>query len=228
MVKRVAERAGFDVARHRPRGARRAALLREYGVTLVLDVGANAGQYASELRAYGYPHEIVSFEPAPESLARLRRRAAFDPRWSVRAEAASNENATLQLGTADNFSSVLPQSDRLAQLFPDSIPTRVAPVKACRLDAAGLDLPAGRRTLLKLDVQGYELQVLDGATGILDAVAAVETELSVVPLYAGQGLLTDVASRLESAGFHLRSLDPVLRDRTTGEFLQFDGLFVHR
>ncbi len=228
MVKRMAERAGLEMARHHPRGPRRAALLREHAITLVIDVGANAGQYASTLRAHGYAHDIVSFEPAPDPLARLRRRAAFDPRWQVRGEAASDHDGILELGAADNFSSVLPLEDRLARLFPESVPNRIARVRACRLDGAGLDLPASRNTLLKLDVQGYELQVLDGATGIFDALAMVETELSLVPLYRGQGLLSDVVARLETAGFGLRWLDPVLRDRTTGEYLQFDGLFVRR
>jgi hypothetical protein len=91
-----------------------------------------------------------------------------------------------------------------------------------------LDLPPAGRTLLKLDVQGYELRVLTGAAGMLGDVGIVETELSVVSLYAGQPLLADILRALEDEGFALHALEPILRDWRTGELLQFDGLFVRR
>jgi FkbM family methyltransferase len=219
-------RLGLDVRRHQPFAPRRAAVLAERGIELALDVGANRGQYAEELRAHGFGGRIVSFEPSSAASAELLGRAAGDPGWEVRRLALADAGGEVELGRADNFSSVLPVGGRLGRLFPDAVPRGTEQVPAARLDALGLELPAAGRTLLKLDVQGYELRVLAGATGVLPAIGVVETELSIVPLYGGQPLLADVVRALDDAGFALRALEPILRDRRTGELLQADGLFV--
>ncbi len=142
--------------------------------------------------------------------------------------AVADRAEIVELGAADNFSSLLPVATRLSELFPEAAPQRRERVRSCRLDRAGINLPEGVRTLLKLDVQGFERQALAGAKGILDRVAIVETELSVIPLYVGQALLAELVCLLDVHQFQLVELDPVLRDRRTGQYLQFDGLFVKR
>jgi FkbM family methyltransferase len=226
LVRAAALRIGLDVRRHQPFALRRAAVLAARGIELVLDVGANRGQYAEELRAHGFGGRIVSFEPSSAASAELLRRAAADARWEVRRLALAEADGEVQLGRADNFSSVLPVAGRLGRLFPDAVPRGTERVPTARLDALGLALPEGGRTLLKLDVQGYELHVLAGAAGLLPAIGVVETELSIVPLYDGQPLLAEVVRTLGDAGFALHALEPILRDRRTGELLQADGLFL--
>ena len=226
MLKRAGERSGLEVRRHRPFGSRRARLLAEREVQLVIDVGANRGQYAEELRRHGYQGRIVSFEPSAAAYAALEGRADVDERWQVRRLALSDGGPSLELGAADNFGSALPVGEQLAALFPEAVPAALERVPAARLDEVDLDLPPSGRTLLKLDVQGYELRVLAGAAGILTDIAIVEAELSVVPLYDGQPLLADTLHALEDAGFALVALEPILRDWRTGEHLQFDGMFV--
>jgi FkbM family methyltransferase len=195
-------------------------------VELVIDVGANRGLYAEELREHGYRGRIVSFEPVAAAYAELAGRAAGDPLWEVRRLALAENEGSLTLGTTDNFASALPVADPLASLFPEAVPESEESVPAGRLDSQPLDLSGTGRTLLKLDVQGYELRVLSGAAGMLEAVGLVETELSVVPLYEGQPLFADMLRALQEAGFTLAALEPILRDWRTGEHLQFDGLFV--
>jgi FkbM family methyltransferase len=219
---------GVEIRRHRPFGLRRARLLAERGVEMVIDVGANRGQYAEELRRHGYRGRIVSFEPLSEAYAALQRRSATDERWQVQRLALSDGDTGLELGAADNFGSALRVKQRLATLFPEAVPSTLERVPAARLDEVELDLPPAGRTLLKLDVQGYELRVLTGAAGMLGDVGIVETELSVVALYEGQPLLADILRALEDEGFALHALEPILRDWRTGELLQFDGLFVRR
>ena len=82
------------------------------------------------------------------------------------------------------------------------------------------------RVLLKIDVQGYEAQVLEGAPRTLAACRAVVTEMSLVPLYKGQMLVREMWDALVSAGFEAWSLEPGFRDPRTGRMLQIDGLFV--
>lgn len=197
-------------------------------MALVLDVGANRGQYGEDLRRNGYTHRIESFEPLADAHAELVERAAGDARWTAHRLALSDEAGELRLGTTDNFASALKVEDQLAGLFPGAVPSASQAVPSARLDELDLDLPSGGRTLLKVDVQGYELRVLAGAAGLLPAISVVETELSVVPLYAGQPLMSETLRVLEAAGFRLAGLEPVLRDWRTGEHLQFDGTFVRR
>jgi FkbM family methyltransferase len=227
-LKRAGKRAGLDVRRHRPPGLRRARLLAEHGVELVIDVGANRGQYAEELRRHGYQGRIVSFEPLSQAHAVLERRSAADGRWEVRQIALSDGDRTLDLGSADNFSSAMPVEQRLAGLFPEAVPGALERVPAVRLDQIDLKLPSTGRTLLKLDVEGYELRVLAGAAGILGEIGVVEAELSIVALHEGQPLLPEVIRALAEKGFTLLALEPTTRDWHTGEYLQFDGLFVRR
>jgi FkbM family methyltransferase len=228
LLKRVCESAGLEVRRYRPAARRRADLLDAHGIELVIDVGANRGQYVAELHAHGYRGRIDSFEPSAEAYATLLERSAAYPSWHIHRLAASDENGFAELGVADNFSSLLTVEPRLVSLFPEATPLRTERVPASRLDAVGLELPARGRTLLKVDVQGCEHRVIAGASGILDRVGLIEVELSVVPLYRDQSLLAEMVCRLDEAGFALRCLEPVMRDRQTGESLQFDGVFARR
>jgi FkbM family methyltransferase len=227
-LKRAGQRAGLEIRRYRPGARRRAELLAQQGIELVIDVGANRGQYGAELREHGYRGRIVSFEPSSEAFETLLRRSAADELWSARQLAASDQNGVVELGAADNFSSLLPVEERLATLFPEAVRRRRERVAACRLDAAGIELPAPGATLLKLDVQGYESRALAGAAGIRESIVMIESELSVVALYRGQPLLDEMICRLREDGYQMVGLDPTLRDRRTGEYLQFDGLFVKR
>jgi FkbM family methyltransferase len=225
-AKRAGERAGLEIGRLRPPAERRARLLAERQIELVVDAGAHRGLYGRELREHGYRGRIVSFEPATAAFRELVGRAAAEPPWEARQLALSDEPGELRLSTAENFASALAPADQLASLFPEAVGGAAETVPAARLDALGLDLPPERRTLLKLDVQGYELRVLGGATGLLPQIGVVESELSVVPLYEGAPLIADMLSALAAAGFRLVALEPILRDWRTGEHLQFDGTFV--
>ena len=106
-------RSGYDVVSKRPTVA---DWLRQRGVSVVLDVGANEGQFARELRDWGYRGRIVSFEPIPAVAATLREQAAHDPAWEVRECALGREagTATLHVSALSVFSSlrgVLPSAE---------------------------------------------------------------------------------------------------------------------
>jgi FkbM family methyltransferase len=199
------------------------------GIDLVIDVGANVGQYGRELRAYGYDAPIVSLEPTEAAFAELAALAARDPRWTAMRTAAGTEQGYITINVAANSvsSSALSMLDRHAEAAPESlfVGTETAPVD--RLDSIAAPwITAARRPFLKIDVQGLERSVLEGATAILPSVVAVELELSFVPLYEDQPLWRELIDYMESAGFALAGLTPVFWDNASGEMLQADGVFL--
>ena len=83
-----------------------------------------------------------------------------------------------------------------------------------------------RRTLLKIDTQGFEAMVLDGAGERCSEFAAIQLELSYVPLYEGQALAGTLIDRMTAAGFGMFAMDVGISDPATGRMLQADGFFA--
>lgn len=229
-ARRFARRLGLDVRRYQPRSsleACREVLLRRLGVNLVLDAGANRGQYGAALRASGYDGRIVSFEPLADPFRELASRSADDSRWDAVQIALGDERAraVMNVSAASASSSLL---DPGTQRF--DVPAKTRFVGTEEVDVAPLDevaLPLvrdGDVVYLKVDVQGYELAVLAGAGALLPRVGAVEIELSLVPLYDGQPLWREVLDVLAAAGFSVFSLAPSFADQTTGRLLQIDAI----
>ncbi|WP_433783404.1 FkbM family methyltransferase [Actinomycetospora sp. CA-101289] len=226
-TKTLFRRAGVEVTRYRPVERRRQTLIEAAGVRSVLDVGANTGQYASELRRWGFDGHVLSFEPLPDAFAELRAATASDPRWSAVNVAASDSAGRASLNVAGNSasSSLLTMAATHERAAPGAATVGVTDVALARLDEVdevrGLPDPL----MLKLDVQGHELSALRGATGVLDRVALIEAELSVRELYDGAPLMREVLQVLSDTGFELVGLEPGFHDPADGTILQFDGFF---
>ncbi len=211
---------------------RRMMLMRSYGIDLVLDVGANTGQYAQRLRTLGYKGEIVSFEPMAKAFVELQRNSTQDAAWSARNIALGDATRceTLHISNNSVSSSLLPMLAEHQRHAPSSVVIGEETVNIERLDALP-DWPqwASRRGLwLKLDVQGYEHQVLAGATQCLERIAAIQIELSLRPLYAGQATFLPMMQHLADLGFDPVAFEPGFADMDTGEYLQVDGIFRNR
>lgn len=199
------------------------------GITVVLDVGANTGQYASRMRAAGYRGRMVSFEPLPDAYADLERNSKPDPQWECRGVGLGDTSTDLTLNIAGNSqsSSFLPMLTRHSTARPQSAYLGTATVPCITLDSLRSDLlGTNDRAWLKLDVQGFEMQVLDGARASLPYVQVLECELSLVPLYDHQTLFVDMVKHIQSLGFDIVRFDNIFFDWETGHNLQVDGLFV--
>lgn len=206
-------------------------LLRHLEIDLVLDVGANDGGYASSLRNLGYAAWIISFEPLAEPFARLSDIAAQDSRWDVVRTAVGDRDGEIVIHVAGNdgaSSSALPMLDAHLVAAPSAAYVADEKVPVQRLDALVGGQVEGRRCFLKLDVQGFERNVLDGAASILAGghVLGVQAEMSLVPLYDGSMLWRETVDRMSATGYELASLMPGFTDTTTGRLLQADGVFV--
>ena len=207
----------------------RGLLLTELGVDLVVDVGANIGQYGRQLRDWGYDGRILSFEPMRDEYATLAALAEEDGNWEARRLAVGIENGELTINVAGNSisSSLLPMLERHVRTAPKSAYVGDQVVTVERLDtAAAPGVAASTRPYLKVDTQGYEAAVLEGAGALLQEFVGIELELSLQPLYEGQELMPEAVSRLQRLGYRLARISPGLTDGATGESLQCDGIFV--
>lgn len=231
-VQRALRRFGYAIVRHDPipAGDRlRERLIREHAVDVVLDVGASSGKFATALRAAGYAGRIVSFEPLETSFSRLERASHLDPRWQRLPVALGAAAGTAVLNVARNeaSSSLHAMERRHADVEPRSAYVATQECRVMRLEDLRGDLFAPDEKLyLKLDVQGSELDVLRGAGEAIELVQIVEVELSLVPLYTGTPLATEVLEHLDRLGFGLVSLEPAWVDPVTRTILQVDGVLV--
>lgn len=198
-------------------------------VDTVLDIGANIGQFASGIQASGYRGRIVSCEPLPDAFAQLEHRATRSPMWTALNTAVGATSGTIEVNVSANSysSSVLPVTNACLDAAPKSRVVRSVQASLTTVQ----ELVASQhinpdRTLMKIDTQGYEAAVLDGAGDALREFAAVQLELSLVELYEGQVLFYDLDARLRDSGFALFSVEPGFCDPATGRMLQFDGLFT--
>jgi FkbM family methyltransferase len=230
---RVLQRAaGFDLLRYHSGNfgeIRRSTLIRTTGITCVIDVGANIGLYGRELREAGYSGRLISFEPLSSAFQALAGRAAKSQPWECMHMALGEHDGTVSINVAANLvsSSILPMLQGHSNADPDScyVRTEEAPVRS--LDSLAPALFRSQDSLwLKLDVQGFERQVLDGAEKLMGSVQAIEVELSLQPLYEGQTLYLAMIEFLQRRGYALASVVPGFHDKHTGRLLQFDGIFV--
>jgi FkbM family methyltransferase len=225
---------GFDVRRWPPvtdDEARRATLLRNWKIEAVLDVGANIGQYGLALRRSGYRGRVLSFEPLDSAREVLERVARTDPEWGVRGEALGDERCSLDLHVAGNSqsSSLLPMKEQHLKAAPESACIGRQVVEVHRLDELWPTLGlAGECTFLKIDAQGYEKRILEGAGDVLAGLRGLQLELSLEALYEGEVLFEDMLAWVGARGFVLSSLEPGFFDPRTGRLLQVDGVFENR
>jgi FkbM family methyltransferase len=222
-VSTFTRRFGFDLARFD-----RGKLLAHHGITVVFDVGANVGQYGTELRALGFRGKIVSCEPLRTGFERLARRAAADPAWVALHLALGDADGTRTINVSANLqsSSLLEMMPQHVAAAPHSAYERTEDVCVRRLDAIYDDhARPDDRVFVKLDVQGYERFVLAGAERSLPRIRGMQLEMSLVPLYQGEATYAELIAEMTGRGFQLMSVEPVFRDPRSGQLLAMDGVF---
>ena len=192
---------------------------------VVLDVGANEGQFGADLRRRGYSGRIVSFEPVPDVFARLHEATRGDGAWDARNEALGAEPATLPIHVAnhDASSSLLPPSSRMGAFADFLAFDATVDVTVRRLDDV---CRPGERVALKVDTQGYESAVLAGAERSLGRIDAVLLELSLVPLYQGEPPAEEVLAWARARGFVPAYLAPAFVARPSRQWIQADVLLT--
>lgn len=199
-------------------------------ISLVIDVGANNGQYGLEIRREGYTGTIYSFEPLIDAYERLLQNTYGDKKWQVHSRCAVGDSiAEVEINVAGNSysSSIKEMLPSHISAAPNSGTVGTNYAKMITLDSL-IDTWQSQegKILLKIDTQGFEEEVLKGAEMTIAFVYAVQIELSVVELYKGQSLYRFFFELLESRGFCLYRIIPGFMDDQSGRLLQFDAIFV--
>ncbi len=205
------------------------AIFKRHNIDLVLDIGANKGQYASYLRRAGYDGRIVSFEPLADAHATLVDAAADDPGWTIAervALGAAPGQATLHVSAESDMSSLKPITDAALEFTPSSRMVGAETVPVERLDARFDEYcNADEHIFVKIDTQGSELPILDGATDVIDRIAGWQLELSLVEIYQGEAGWRAVTDQMAMLGFAPHLIVPGYFSRHAGRMLQFDAVF---
>jgi FkbM family methyltransferase len=210
-------------------------LFSQYQIDCVLDVGANQGQYVDMLRnRVGYKGLIISFEPTPNLASALKKRAKQVDNWVIMDFALANKKSVLEFNIMESglFNSLL--SPEQGDDIPEAISSvnkvsETIPVQADTLANIYYDLK-GRycfsRPYLKMDTQGNDLNILNGARGVLSNFIGVQTELAIRPLYKTAPPYTKVIGWLEENQYSLSAFVP----NNQGHFpllVEVDGIFIN-
>jgi FkbM family methyltransferase len=212
--------------------AQLAAVLAHEGVDAVIDVGANVGQYGRMLRSQGWQGPILSFEPLAKPREALARAAAGDPLWRLAPPLALGDTdgeVRIAQSAESDMSSILEQSALLRSISPSSAVVARQTVASARLDGQGHLLESTwRRLHLKVDVQGYEPQVVAGAAALLPRIATIQLELALLPVYEGERGWREMVDRLDGLGFAPALVLPGYFERKLARMVQIDMVFARK
>ena len=231
LVNDVVGVTGYRISRHpslaRDIAAGKYRWLQDLKIATILDIGANVGQFAGMIRAIVPGAMIYSFEPLEECFRDLNARAPSLKPMKCLQYALGREDGVVTMHRNDfsASSSFLPLARGHREAFPFAQHTTDIRVPVRSLDSLAADLTLKPPILMKADIQGYELNMLDGAPNTLSLVEVLILETSFVELYEGQPLFHDLYEYLHVRGFsYAGSLEQIL-DPKSGAVLQGDLVF---
>lgn len=241
VVKRLLQKAarvvGLHVGRYPPvdsLGYHLKTVLRELEIDCVLDVGAHVGEFAAFLRDLDYTGQIISFEPVRTSFEALAGARASDRNWSGHNIGLGADDGELEINIyrGSVFNSFLKPAENGSTRFHEAtelVGVQKVPVR--RLDAVLDEILAARpgaKLFLKMDTQGYDLQVVRGAGRRIDAIQALQSELAARSTYAGMPTLPEALAELALLGFELTGMFPVARELDHLRLIELDCVMCRK
>lgn len=204
-------------------------------INLVLDVGANIGQYGSALREkVGYKGHIISFEPVKNVYKKLASNIAHDSRWTAYnfALGASEGSSEINVTSSSDFSSFLKPNEYVRAIRPSE--SNVDHIEEVRVEAldniyheiittTGLISP---QILLKMDTQGFDCEVIKGASCTLKDIIALQSELSIIPIYENMPTYIESLELYRSHNFEITAIYPISRDNQTLQLIEMDCILT--
>lgn len=199
-------------------------------INVLFDVGANTGKYALKMRKLGYRNKIISFEPLSKEFEVLRKNSLRDKNWIVNNYALGNENIKGLINISNNSysSSIANMLPLHLESAPNSKYINQEEIEIKKFDTifGSFCQDSNQKIMLKIDTQGYEKNVIDGAIETLPLINILQLEMSLVPLYENEILFVEMIEFLKTKGFMLFSIENGFSNANTGQLLQVDGIFV--
>lgn len=235
VVTGLAEKMGYSIIpkwrlESRELGQHLIRIFERYSITTVFDVGANIGQYHDFLRQQvGFTGKVYSFEPQPHLVNALRQRQINDPAWEILNLGLGSNNSELALNVMarDTFSSFRQPLADTSKSFAASntvVDTVIVPVR--RLDDLFVNHVMGNQSYyLKVDTQGFDLEVLRGAPELLKVIKALQFELPIQRLYADVPPYREILEIVEAMGFRISGFFPISSDGDM-KAVEFDCVMV--
>lgn len=205
------------------------SIIESMNIDLVIDAGANEGQFGKSIRKF-YSGELHSFEPVSSVYALLSKSASSDPKWHTHQFALGSDESEQDINVANFsvFSSLLEMNKYSGKRFGNQpVSARKERISIRRLDNVIDNISSeneNRRIFLKMDTQGFDLEVFKGLGNKLQDVYAIQSELSVIPIYNGMPHWTESILAYEKSGFRVAGMFPVTRD--SWSIIEYDCLLV--
>lgn len=200
-------------------------------IEVVYDVGANVGQYATELRKNGFGGKIISFEPISSVFQKLCQNMAGDKNWIGENVAIGGENKNEEINVSEGtfFSSFKKLDEKIKEASPEASVSYKEVVKMTSLEVIlnKFNL-VNKNMLLKLDTQGFDFNILKSNEKHLKVFKVIQTELSLTPIYENQAPIEKVIEYLRSTGFEICLLVPGYFNHIEKKYMEYDGFFVRK
>lgn len=233
MIKKMFDLLGYELVKKKESpllGAHLKKIIEGYKINLVIDVGANNGQFGRLLREIGYKGDILSFEPVSSTFEKLQKNSVNDKKWRQVKLALGNKKGTGVINVFDStdFSSILNPNEFGKKTFQQIRTSQAETIEIDTLDnilANDNDLKT-RRIFLKMDTQGYDLNVFNGAKNSLNSIVAILSEISFLPIYEGMPDYHQVLKEFEINGFAVTGLFPVTRNNNLS-LIEMDGTLIN-
>jgi len=235
LISTILNKLGYNVKKittFNPIENRILATLKYFNVDILLDVGANSGQYAQKMREAGYEKKIISFEPLSDAHKELEKNAKKDEKWLVAPRCAIGEiNKNTKINVSENSvsSSLNEIMDSHLNAAPESKYIKQEEIEVKKIDDfENVYFENNDNIFLKIDAQGYDFEVLKGAEKSLKFIRGIQIETSFEKLYENQKLFLDINKYLENLNYKIWAILPGFSNSKTGQMLQADIIFVKK
>lgn len=209
----------------------RMKIIETLGINVILDVGANIGLYGHAMRHYNFKGKIISFEPQTEAFKIAEKLASSDGNWIAKKYGLGSENTSTYINLSENCvsSSILDNEKILNELNKGTTFVGKEQIEIKRIDSIINEFcSAEDNVFVKIDTQGYELEVINGCLGCLDRIKGFQLELSFFVLYKNEKTFVDMIGILDNLGYKLANIEPGWNDFKTGFAIEVDGIFVKK
>jgi len=227
IIKNILKGLGYDLDRKRALNNYQKVL--SYNFETILDIGANVGQFSKEMLGIFPNAQIYAFEPVPDCYEKLKK-ISKKPNFHSFPFALGNKHGETDINVSSYSpsSSLLKMSDLHKKIFPHTAGEHKETIQIRRLDDMASELNIKTPLLIKMDVQGYEKEVILGGQETFKKASVVFSEISFVSLYEGQPLADEIRRLLKELGFEYKGFLNQKKKPQTREILIEDSIFVKK